>query len=101
MLSKSDSSPFKRISALKSKKNQKNQIGHLFKKCSASKHPLAPGSWGIFPQILALLLPSSGVATGGLGVRTPLCDKNDVKFSYIYTNTTKLVLHLSYLVRLD
>jgi len=36
-----------------------------------------------------------------LGVRTPLCGKCDVMFSYIYTNTTKLVLHLSYLVRVD
>jgi len=27
--------------------------------------------------------------------------KYDVIFSYIYTNGTKLVLHLSYLIRLD
>jgi len=46
----------------------------------------------------------SGVTTrvGGVGVRTnPLCGKCDVTYSYSYTNTTKLVLHLSYLVRLD
>jgi len=36
-----------------------------------------------------------------LGVRTPLCGKCDVIFSYIYMNTTKLVLHLFHLVRLD
>jgi len=33
---------------------------------------------------------------GGLGVRTPHCGKCYVIFSYIYTNTIKLVLHLSY-----
>jgi len=31
----------------------------------------------------------------------PFCGKYDVIFSYIYSNATKLVLHLSYLVRLD
>jgi len=36
---------------------------------------------------------------GGGG--SPLCSKCDVIFSYIYTNTTKLGLHLFYLVRLD
>jgi len=28
----------------------------------------------------------------GLGIRTPLCGKCDVTFSYIYTNTTKLLV---------
>jgi len=37
---------------------------------------------------------------GGV-VDSPLCGKCDVTLSYIYTNTTKLGLHLSYLVRLD
>jgi len=37
----------------------------------------------------------------GLGVRIPVCGKCDAIFSYIYANTTKLVLYLSYLVRLD
>jgi len=43
---------------------------------------------------------ASGVATeGGMELLTsPLCRKCDVIFSYIYTNTTKLVI---YLVRLD
>jgi len=36
-----------------------------------------------------------------LGIKIPLCGKRNVIFSYIYTNTTKLLLHLSYLVRLD
>jgi len=38
--------------------------------------------------------------SGGLEVRTPslLCGKCDVIFSYIYMNTSKLVLHLSHLV---
>jgi len=35
------------------------------------------------------------------GVRTHLCGECDVIFSYIYTNTTKLVLYLSHFVRLD
>jgi len=43
-------------------------------------------------------IQTSGEATG---VRTTLCYKCDVIFSYIYTNTTKCVIHLSYLVRLD
>jgi len=46
----------------------------------------------------------SGVATEGFwggGLEPPSCGKCDVIFSYIYTNTTKLVFHLSYLVRLD
>jgi len=34
-------------------------------------------------------------------VGTPFCGKCDVIFSYIYANTTKLVLHLSYLIRSD
>jgi len=39
---------------------------------------------------------------GGEGVGiTSLGGKYDVIFSYIYTIITKLVLHLSYLVRLD
>jgi len=37
-----------------------------------------------------------------VGVRTlPLYGKCDDTFSYIFTNSTKLVLHLSYLIRLD
>jgi len=34
---------------------------------------------------------------GGLWGLNPLCGKYDVMFSYIYTLTTKLVLHLSFL----
>jgi len=51
------------------------------------------------PIVQSLLFPVSGVATRE--VSPPLCGKCDVIFSYIYTNTTKLVFHLSYLVRLD
>jgi len=40
----------------------------------------------------------SGVATGR---RTPICGKCEIIFSYIYTNTTKLVLNVSFLARLD
>jgi len=36
-----------------------------------------------------------------VGVNPPLCDKYVVIFSYIYANTTKFVLNLSYLVRFD
>jgi len=39
-------------------------------------------------------MPAQWRGHGGLG-------KCDVTFSYNYTNTTKLVLYLSYLVRLD
>jgi len=46
------------------------------------------------------LLTISGVVNGW-GLEPPLCGKCDVIFSFIYTNTIKLVLHLSYLVRLD
>jgi len=45
---------------------------------------------------LAILLEpvviNSNVATGGGEVRTLFCAKYDVIFSYIYMNTTKLVL---------
>jgi len=55
---------------------------------------------------------SAHLSSAGLGLRThlpqgewglknPFCGKCDVIFSYIYTNTTKLVFHISYLVRLD
>jgi len=44
----------------------------------------------------------SDVATGEvLGLELLLCGKCDVIFCYIYTNISKLILHLSYLVRLD
>jgi len=43
----------------------------------------------------------SGIAMGGGGKKTSLCGKCDAIFSYIYTNTTNLVFHLSYLVCLD
>jgi len=46
-----------------------------------------------------LLVLGSGVATER-GV-TPLFGKCNFIFTYIYTNITKLVLHLSYLLRLD
>jgi len=43
-----------------------------------------------------------GGGGGGGGGKTLFRGKCDVIFSYIYTNTTtKLVLHLPYLVRLD
>jgi len=38
---------------------------------------------------------------GGGGIRIPPLWQYDVTISCIHTNTTKLVLHLSYLVRLD
>jgi len=42
------------------------------------------------------------IATSGGAIRSspPLCSNCDI-FSYMYTNTTKLVLHLSCFVRLD
>jgi len=42
-----------------------------------------------------------GGGGGGGGGLTPFCCKCDVIFSYIYTKSTKLILNLSYLVRLD
>jgi len=46
-------------------------------------------------------LSTIGIATKGRGLEPPLCDKCDVIFSSIYTNTTKLILQLSYWERLD
>jgi len=44
---------------------------------------------------------SVGVATVGFGGRTSFCDKCDVIFCYIYTNTTKLVFYLFYLRQIN
>jgi len=50
-------------------------------------------------NIMYLMRSSAGVATGGMGwgLDPSLCGICDIIFSYIYTNTTNLVFHLSYL----
>jgi len=53
-----------------------------------------------FELILQEIIVPSGAATRG-GAGEPPCGRCDVILNYIYTNTTKLVLHLFYLVRLD
>jgi len=42
-----------------------------------------------------------GIKGGGWGLEPPFVANVDIIFSYIYKNTTKLVLHLSYFVYLD
>jgi len=64
--------------------------------CTSKKYDILESN------IISCTLPSfSGITMEGWGLETSsLSGKYDVLFSYIYTNTTKLLFYLSYLVHL-